>query len=58
MELIETDTETPRCPHCEQPLGRVLARKLKGKLGVRFVYFCDRCRKVLGVSHRKGFWMG
>ncbi|MEJ2535401.1 MAG: hypothetical protein P8008_08095 [Gammaproteobacteria bacterium] len=58
MEVVETSTEIPRCPHCEHPLGRVFARKLKGKLGVRYVYFCDRCSKVLGVSHRKGFWMG
>ena len=57
MECVET-TETPICPHCEQPLTRLMARKLRSKLGVRFVYFCDRCKKVLGVSHRKGFWMG
>jgi hypothetical protein len=27
-------------------------------MGKRFVYFCGTCRKVLGISHRKGFWMG
>jgi len=26
-------------------------------LGVRYIYFCTECRKVLGVSQRKGFWM-
>jgi len=57
MECVET-TETPVCPHCEQALNRLMARKLRSKLGVRFVYFCDRCKKILGVSHRKGFWMG
>jgi hypothetical protein len=46
------------CPHCDKPLQRVLARKLRSSLGVRFLYFCSHCKKVLGVSHRKGFWMG
>jgi hypothetical protein len=27
-------------------------------MGKRFLYFCGGCRKVLGISHRKGFWMG
>jgi uncharacterized protein with PIN domain len=58
MELIETSSEKPICPHCEKPITRVLASKLKSKFGVRFLYFCSHCRKVLGVSHRKGFWMG
>ena len=58
MEIIETTTESPICPHCEKPLTRLMASKIRSRLGVRFVYFCSHCRKVLGVSHRKGFWMG
>jgi len=46
------------CPHCEQEISTLNARKIKSPLGVRFIYFCNHCRKVLGVSHRKGFWMG
>lgn len=57
LEIVETEQD-PICPHCEKPLRRVLARKMRTLLGVRFIYFCDGCRKVLGVSHRKGFWMG
>ena len=58
MEFIETDRETPLCPHCEKPIGRIMATRIKAKFGIRFLYFCDRCKKALGVSHRKGFWMG
>jgi len=58
MEIVETTTETPICPHCEKHIDRVLAKKIKGKLGVRYLYFCSHCKKALGVSHRKGFWMG
>jgi uncharacterized protein with PIN domain len=58
MQLLETEREKPICPYCEKPLGDLLATKVKAKLGVRFIYFCGHCRKVLGVSHRKGFWMG
>ena len=30
---------------------------LRGFLGKRHDYFCPSRAKVLGVSHRKGFWM-
>jgi hypothetical protein len=33
-------------------------QEISGVFGKRYVYFCPKCRKVLGVSHRKGFWMG
>jgi hypothetical protein len=58
MPLRERKDVTPICPHCSQPLGEIWFRELSGSLGRRYVYFCDKCRKVLGVSHRKGFWMG
>jgi uncharacterized protein with PIN domain len=48
----------PVCPHCQAELKALWFRELKGALGKRYVYFCAACRKVLGVSHRKGFWMG
>ena len=40
------------------PLRTVRLRSLSSFLGRRYVYFCAVCQKVLGVSHRKGFWMG
>ncbi|MCB9249837.1 MAG: hypothetical protein H6613_15440 [Ignavibacteriales bacterium] len=58
VNVIETETEKPICPHCEKQLNNILAQKCSTTLGVRFIYFCDKCKKVLGVSHRKGFWMG
>jgi len=48
----------PVCPHCSAELGTIWMQLLRGILGKRYVYFCSHCRKVLGVSHRKGFWMG
>ncbi|MCP5516043.1 MAG: hypothetical protein H7A45_02155 [Verrucomicrobiales bacterium] len=54
----ETPDVEPICPHCETPVRRVCYRRLSSFLGVRYVYFCSACRKVLGISHRKGFWMG
>ena len=58
IQIIEDNNATPICPHCEKKIREVVARKLGGTLGVRYLYFCRECRKVLGVSHRKGFWMG
>lgn len=48
----------PLCPHCAQPLLTVWMRELAGLLGKRYLYFCPHCQKVLGISHRKGFFMG
>ena len=58
IECIEKEEESPICPHCSQKLLTVWYRELAGVLGKRYLYFCPHCRKVLGVSHRKGFWMG
>lgn len=58
IELEQKDDVDPVCPHCEKSLRCIWYRQLSGFLGKRYVYFCASCRKVLGVSHRKGFWMG
>ena len=58
MEVKEKNDVTPICPHCAESVREVWFRELKGMLGRRYVYFCASCKKVLGVSHRKGFWMG
>ena len=58
IEIEERDDVTPICPHCDTQLGTLYFRTMRAFLGRRYVYFCGACRKVLGVSHRKGFWMG
>lgn len=58
LNSTERNDVIPLCPHCEVALGEVWYRAIKSVLGRRYVYFCPGCRKVLGVSHRKGFWMG
>ncbi len=58
INLEERDNVTPLCPYCEKPQNTMHFRSVKSFLGRRFIYFCAGCRKVLGVSHRKGFWMG
>ena len=58
IEVKEKNDATPLCPHCSEAIGEVWFRELTGMFGRRYVYFCSTCRKVLGVSHRKGFWMG
>ena len=58
INLEQNDDIDPICPHCETPVTTVWFRELKGIFGRRYLYFCSACRKVLGVSHRKGFLMG
>ena len=58
IEIEERNDTDPRCPHCQKDLNTLWVRSVKCILGKRFVYFCPKCRATLGVSHRKGFWMG
>jgi predicted SprT family Zn-dependent metalloprotease len=58
ISIIENSEEIPLCPHCEKSLTALHSRKIRTRLGVRFVYFCGRCKKTIGVSDRKSFLMG
>jgi uncharacterized protein with PIN domain len=58
IRIIEESPSQPICPHCEKDVDAIAARRVESALGVRFLYYCPQCRKILGISHRKGFWMG
>ena len=58
LPVEEKNDVYPICPHCAKELMRIWCRELQSLFGKRYIYFCPDCRKVLGVSHRKGFWMG
>lgn len=58
IRIQEESAMTPICPHCGKEIREIAARRVESVFGVRFLYYCCDCRKVLGVSHRKGFWMG
>ncbi len=54
------DELLPVCPHCRKELAEVWFRELKTDIigSRRCIYFCPECRACLGVSHRKGFFLG
>ncbi len=58
IETEERSDVTPLCPHCGERIEKLWYRRLSGFLGKRYVYFCPHCRKVLGISHRKGLLAG
>jgi uncharacterized protein with PIN domain len=58
LPVQEREDVNPICPHCNAELKLIWCRELESFFGKRYVYFCPECKKVLGVSHRKGFWMG
>ena len=58
LRLERQDEGDAICPHCDHPLSTVWYQEMGGFAGKRYVYFCSSCRKVLGISHRKGFFMG
>jgi len=58
IEIKETTEICPLCPHCESEIRTIYSQKVKSVFGVRFIYYCEDCKKALSISHRKGFWMG
>jgi uncharacterized protein YbaR (Trm112 family) len=59
LRLERKEELRPLCPHCRKQLDSVSSRELVGGFwGKRYIYFCPGCRATLGVSHRKGFFMG
>lgn len=59
LRLERNEDVRPKCPHCDKNLESVCYRELHGGFwGKRYLYFCPGCRATLGVSHRKGFFMG
>ena len=58
LELKQVEDENPICPHCSKPISELCFQELRSSLGRRYIYFCSDCKKVMGVSHRKGFLMG
>ena len=58
IELKQRNDVLPVCPHCQASMTEVHFQELRGFMGRRYIYFCGLCLKVLGLSHRKGFWMG
>jgi hypothetical protein len=58
IETKQKDDTTPLCPHCSAAVKEIWYREIRGTFGKRYIYFCSACHKVLGISHRKGFFMG
>ncbi len=54
----EREDLAPLCPHCGGPVESLFCRRVESLFGKRYAYFCAKCLKILGISHRKGFWMG
>ena len=48
----------PICPHCEHYIDGIYTQEVANEFGKTWLFFCRSCAKVLGVSQRKGFWMG
>lgn len=64
VTAIERDDLRPLCPHCDERLSTMNATAVRSSgsgafgFGKRYAYACPKCNRLLGVSHRKGFWMG
>ncbi len=64
VTVVEDPDLVPQCPYCDASLTSVRARRLSStgtpvsRFGKRYVYACPSCNRSLGISHRKGFWMG
>ena len=52
------DETYPRCPHCESRIDGLMSRQIIADMGKAYAWACPQCQAVLGVTHRKGFFMG
>ncbi len=55
---IPAEGVDPVCPHCDAVVDKIYSQQVAQGLGKAHLWFCVSCRKTLGVTHRKGFWMG
>lgn len=58
LENVSGFDKRPICPHCSTQISKIYSNEIRGVLGRRYIYYCANCLKVLGISHRKGFFMG
>ena len=64
VEVVDDPQLVPDCPYCGAALRAIRTRMLpasgtaKARFGKRYAYACADCNRLLGISHRKGFWMG
>jgi len=58
IHIEENYDQSPICPFCDTEIQKLYTREIRSFLGRRYIYYCAKCRKVLGLSHRKGFFMG
>lgn len=64
--VVEEDDLVPSCPHCGGGLENIRAKRIESGgggdfgfgFGKRYAYGCPHCGALLGITHRKGFWMG
>ncbi|MEM7140768.1 MAG: hypothetical protein AAF548_07005 [Actinomycetota bacterium] len=52
------DDTHPVCPKCDRPTDGLMSRQIASDMGKAYVWCCPYCHVILGVTHRKGFWMG
>lgn len=58
IQIEQNFDQAPICPFCNTEIHKLYTREIRSFLGRRYLYYCAQCRKVLGLSHRKGFFMG
>ncbi|MGA7723620.1 MAG: hypothetical protein WCA84_20810 [Ignavibacteriaceae bacterium] len=52
---IEKEKVEAFCPHCLKKMSVVWICKIDSVIGMRYVFFCGKCQKSLGSSHKKEF---
>ncbi|MFP4363679.1 MAG: hypothetical protein ACLFR1_07390 [Spirochaetia bacterium] len=58
ITLEKRNDIVPVCPSCKKETKTIGFQEIKSGFGKRYIYTCPHCNAIVGVSHRKGFWMG
>ena len=52
-KLLQKELVRINCPHCKQEIAGAWICQLDSILGIRYVYLCGICEKLLGISLQK-----
>jgi hypothetical protein len=51
VKVASTEADyDPICPHCEKKLNEVHWRKIQAAFFHEYIFFCPKCKKVIGVT--------
>ncbi len=55
IKIIDKENIDITCAHCNRKINTAWVCEHFSDLGVRYIYLCSSCQRLLGIAHKKGF---